>query len=386
MPCSRNVCLVVIDRDADSDHDGFTDADEEAYGSDPKDASSHPPVLDVLLGVFTGATPSFLDHTTELIVLPLVDPNDNDIVTGLGRFTAPALPGKSANIGLTFAPPTGVTLPGFRLDPGQQLISTGSTTKPGDRWSLVSDGKTPGAHSIAMTLEKDGSVTGELLDTGADGVGTYTTYVAVTEEDGTVRITSKTKAARVDPSGAITLSASSTQTTKIIPPADPRGTSYSTSTSTTKNENGKTVSFTRTRLATYDDGTSVTTTLHVEYHDDGTRTETETSTTRDKKGFVIDGGRTVREIDANNTEISSSEKKCPTGCDYSDPDLEQAMGWAGPLTALLDPESAVTVIAAGAPRFTSAQPDYDPLLNEIVGAVRGSGELPPGTSPYSHPE
>jgi hypothetical protein len=56
----------------------------------------------------------------------------------------------------------------------------------------------------------------------------------------------------------------------------------------------------------------------------------------------------------------------------------------GPLVALLDSESALTVISAGAPTFTSVSPDYDPRLQELVGAVTSSGQLPPDTSPYTH--
>jgi hypothetical protein len=171
------------------------------------------------------------------------------------------------------------------------------------------------------------------------------------------------------------------------------------------------------------DGTTVTTFSSTTNHPDGSTTHVSGSVTKDKNGEVVEGTMTSTTTDANGTTTNKTELD-QTKVEYSDPDLDQAMGWTtfltqddfarvmarigstiqtvegwtppaveggpaptstpkGPLVMLIDPESAVTTVSAGAPRFTSAQPEYDPQLNEIVGAITGSGQLPPGTSPYT---
>jgi DNA-directed RNA polymerase subunit H (RpoH/RPB5) len=63
----------------DSDGDGFTDADERAAGSDPKDPNSRPLMLDVLDLVFHSGLPSFEERFSEVVILPEALPDGRTV-------------------------------------------------------------------------------------------------------------------------------------------------------------------------------------------------------------------------------------------------------------------------------------------------------------------
>jgi hypothetical protein len=68
--CHAGVCLHPVTTLDDSDGDGVSDDDERAMGTDPYDAASVPPVLDVLDAIGRELLPSFERGITEVVVLP----------------------------------------------------------------------------------------------------------------------------------------------------------------------------------------------------------------------------------------------------------------------------------------------------------------------------
>lgn len=57
--CLNTACFTLQPGAADSDNDGFTDADEKAYGSDPFDASSRPSMPWLIENLGNGTLPSY---------------------------------------------------------------------------------------------------------------------------------------------------------------------------------------------------------------------------------------------------------------------------------------------------------------------------------------
>lgn len=88
-PCVNRICLVVVDDDADSDDDGYPDADEKALGSDPYDASSTPRPDVVIDLAIRGELWSFQEHATELVVFPQLTPGLDAFATALGTIPLP---------------------------------------------------------------------------------------------------------------------------------------------------------------------------------------------------------------------------------------------------------------------------------------------------------
>ncbi len=426
--CESNVCLVIVNDLADSDGDGYTDSDEKAYGTDPMDPGSHPPALDVILGVFDGTTPSFWqEHNTELVVIPLVAPDGRHIKTGLGDFMMPTKSNEE-RLGLTLHQQFGLDVPGFTIDPGQSVIATGLST-PGSKYSLVAAGGSGGGGDTShFTFGKNGSMSGEILTWDASGNGTRTRVEQINGSDGSLSFVTDEKQVKVGDDGTVEpTGAGSTTTASMTPPktgAMPDGNTYSTQSTTRTDDSGTTVYSLLVETTTAPDGSSVTTYQETTVNPNGTTTKVEGKIERDKNGEKVSGTSTSTTTTADGTVVdktTTDDKKE----EYSDPDLDQAMGWVtfltnedlarvaarlgstihtvegwtppvigdgpapttspkGPLVVLIDPESAVMTLSTGAPRFTSAQPEYDPRLSGIVGAITSSGQLPPNTSPYTH--
>jgi hypothetical protein len=348
----------------------------------------------------------------------------------LGAFlldTSIELPTKTSEqrAGLTLHQQLGFDMPGMTIDPGQSLISSGSSA-PGDRWSLVAGGKSPsaGTNSTQITYGKDGSATRTVVETDAKGNGTSSVTESRRDGDGgRVSTTTTSVVADGKPTGAST-------TTSVSSHTDSGGNQNTTTSSRTVDENGKTTHLLDTTSTRNADGTSHATSFEVDVHADGSRTVTESKIERDANGEVISSSTTVTNFNADGDKVNESTTSyCKDdACEYWDPELEMAMGWTttltpedfqrvgsrlnstiltvdgwtpppvdpssppvttspnGPLVVLIDPDTAVTVIATGAPRFTSAQPDYDPRLDGLRNEIIGSGQLPKGTSPYQHDE
>lgn len=103
--CLANVCTILHNDAADSDGDGFTDADEKLFGSDPYDANSCPSVIWLFDHIADATLPGF--WIEPMIDLVTVSP-DGDVVTAtlLDAMTSLGLnvPKESDNFGLTMAP------------------------------------------------------------------------------------------------------------------------------------------------------------------------------------------------------------------------------------------------------------------------------------------
>jgi Bacterial TSP3 repeat len=79
--CADPLCLVYLVPVVDSDGDGVSDADEKAAGTDPEDASSHPPALDIAKLARQGRFESFNRGLSEVVVLPTHGPDGKALVS-----------------------------------------------------------------------------------------------------------------------------------------------------------------------------------------------------------------------------------------------------------------------------------------------------------------
>jgi hypothetical protein len=78
--CAEGVCLLYLQNVLDSDGDGYSDADEIAMGTDPKDAASYPKTLDVVARLQERDLRSFNLGLSQILVLPEKDPEGKDLV------------------------------------------------------------------------------------------------------------------------------------------------------------------------------------------------------------------------------------------------------------------------------------------------------------------
>ena len=103
--CLSNVCTLLTSEATDSDGDGFTDADEKLFGSDPNDASSCPSVIWLFDRIADATLPGlWIEPMIDLVTISpdghVVTATLLDAMTSLGL----TLPAKADNFGLTMAP------------------------------------------------------------------------------------------------------------------------------------------------------------------------------------------------------------------------------------------------------------------------------------------
>lgn len=187
--CDQFACLLNVSG-LDSDGDGVTDDDERAYGSDPHDPNSHPPVRLLLGSALLKQLPSFLEGRTVVVGLPAADREASvagvlgtpgggkmDVaMTGLGkRLTlegASALTGGSVQgfVKSLFDAKPPVTIPGKGggIDP---TIAAGYGA--GDVQQL----------GMTITVHRDGSSTSQNKSFEYSGAFTGELYTVVTERD-----------------------------------------------------------------------------------------------------------------------------------------------------------------------------------------------------------
>jgi hypothetical protein len=97
--CAVDLCVISVgDGWVDSDGDGTSDDDEKAAGTDPHDASSKPPVLDLVHLASLRQLPSFELGLTHIVALPTVAPDGRSLTSSL-----PSMAGADAmtRLGLT---------------------------------------------------------------------------------------------------------------------------------------------------------------------------------------------------------------------------------------------------------------------------------------------
>ena len=83
--CADGICLIYLQNVLDSDSDGFSDSDEIAMGTDPKDSASYPKTLDVVARLQERDLRSFNLGISQILVLPEKDPAGNTLVpAGIG--------------------------------------------------------------------------------------------------------------------------------------------------------------------------------------------------------------------------------------------------------------------------------------------------------------
>jgi hypothetical protein len=108
--CLNNICVLTGAGTADSDGDGYSDIDENAYGSDPNDAASHPPANWLFQGLLDATLPS-LDHTNALELVSVLPDGTAVTITpeamfgSLGKTFGFTMPDRAKDAGLTIAPP-----------------------------------------------------------------------------------------------------------------------------------------------------------------------------------------------------------------------------------------------------------------------------------------
>jgi Bacterial TSP3 repeat len=141
--CLDAVCLRLTATAVDSDGDGFTDADEKHFGTNPHDPRSHPPVLDALEDIANGTLPGYwLEPSIDLVT---ITPDGHAITSGIGTLYAfgmlPVQPSKLDGLGLTRTVP-GVNLGGIGGLNWNIHGDTSGAKPPTDPKSLYADGET----------------------------------------------------------------------------------------------------------------------------------------------------------------------------------------------------------------------------------------------------
>lgn len=133
--CLQNVCTLLHDDAKDSDGDGFTDADETAYGSDPYDAHSCPPVRWVFAGISDGTLPGvWIEPQIDLLTIsPDGQAITIDIVAAMGSLGL-ELPTRAGDFDPGAMAPAGIDLGtiGNTLDWQVHGESTSSSPPPPD--------------------------------------------------------------------------------------------------------------------------------------------------------------------------------------------------------------------------------------------------------------
>jgi len=180
--CLANVCTILTNDAQDSDGDGFTDADEKLFGSDPDDPTSCPPVRWLFDHIADTTLPGFwLDPMIDLVTISpdgrVVTATLLDAMTSLGL----SLPSKADNFGLTMAP-AGVDLGtiGGTLDWQIHGESTSKNTPPPDAPDSSLYGFTGAPPAAAhITVPK-----GEIYVQNSFSFGEFTSQVQITDSDG----------------------------------------------------------------------------------------------------------------------------------------------------------------------------------------------------------
>jgi hypothetical protein len=175
--CLTNVCTILHNDAQDSDGDGFSDADEKLFGSDPNDATSCPPVRWMFDRIADGTLPGV--WIEPMIDLVTISP-DGHVVTetlidALGSLGL-TVPKESDNFGLTMAP-AGIDLGTLGGTLNWQVHGESTTKNPpppdAPDASLYGFTGTPPSQAAVGVDSPDGSTTGTVYVQNTFDFGTF---------------------------------------------------------------------------------------------------------------------------------------------------------------------------------------------------------------------
>lgn len=129
--CLQHVCTLLHDDARDSDGDGFTDADEQAFGSDPYDARSCPPVRWIFASIADETLPGvWIEPQLDLLT---ISPDGHaitvDITTALGSLGLP-LPKRASDFDPAAMSPAGIDLGTLGVTLDWQVHGVATSTSP----------------------------------------------------------------------------------------------------------------------------------------------------------------------------------------------------------------------------------------------------------------
>jgi hypothetical protein len=412
--CQVRACLIVLDPATDTDGDGVTDVDEEKFGTDPNDAASQPPALDLVRLVLPRQLPSFERHFTELVVLPTLTPDGKALATGLGEFKLhdhdATLLNTLFDITSTFNRNGFADLLALRASVIKNSDSDSfhqAVTNHEDKVSWAADGWTDIAKTAPYLMGgNNGAVTGITDSKMSYGQGMLTLDYKVNYSSGGYDKVTQTD--DVDVNSGVSKKSSTVDSYdsngKLIKSmlierterTNEDGNETSTTIITEKfyNKDGELTSqtVTRTTTTTYSDGSSATHIRTDTYNGKGEHmgtVEVDKSTCNPAKANC-EGGVTVdKYVDPDYIEMAVNSPEAMAALEFrikwvSQPVPDNGDATAGPpgsgaewqpgnlivdfpLVALFDPVEAVSVFASEEPKFKGVLPDYDPRLAELYG-------------------
>jgi len=314
--CEHELCLIATQSLADTDKDGFSDADEEAAGTDPLDATSHPSVLELVELTPEGLLPSFAKGLTEVVVLPTLLPDGSDLGH---RFDWPARDNALSRLGITSE-----LLDSVGLDSGlgiriQADLSATIGTKLGDRPHIRVAGLDVGLISagdddLAPLPNLTGSKTlygespfagqptsrGDTVQTDEYGNTTFARYYS----DGSMDYQTRN-------------ADGSTSQTSLTPDLDTAAQAEESAPKTTSNADGSTTTESHSSSST-DHSKTYTDTSTTQYPDGRTHTETTSTTVSyDSAGYLMSTTtKTVTDTAADgSTKTTTTTQRCSeAGC------------------------------------------------------------------------